>query len=562
MNENIKIQKDTSIILSYSFLYDDKVVTDEYKKYKDSKEEIDKVQNTDIKYENLLNYADRLFTKNKIKRYTINKESFLNLYSGIGFRLKIEEIYILFFENNIAFLNIKLEYNETNLHNLYTINKALTNFMSRSSQSYINISASNPFSMTIDKSSFIQETEKFYKLKTRDSNDREYAKSLLLKMEDGKFYKDDNLNIANTGDSISFKAFNNCEFTRYIFKQFFKDNKKCNFYDPHKDDTKIADYPFDKDYEPEFEHRVGPGEDEKDNIHKENNAALEGSNRHYKYFENQNFISGEGKEKVFDFIHFDTFITSLIVKYVKPNDGVLFYDNFNPIATNYINSYITLSCDSNILDSEVENNFLSFEPLISSKTNKGRKIVQADYFEMYQSQSDMFTIGNSHNIVHIIDNSLDKDVLDSMLDNKKTKHFYIYQLSQLQRASILRIINASILNLDDIVGQTGFFKKVVNSIKSFKMIKKSVDDYTKFLTNINFSIISNSSSMDNSYQFFRKCNEVGKLTDQWGKVSSKLSGSKKVITYILGEFSFAIAIVTILIFFGSDILKYVSLLLG
>ena len=159
-------------------------------------------------------------------------------------------------------------------------------------------------------------------------------------------------------------------------------------------------------------------------------------------FENQQKIAQE--KVIFNFIHCDTFISSMVMPYLKKNNGTLYYDNFNPIATNYVNSYITLTCDSETLNDEYENNFVSFEPLVSSKTSKGSKITQADFFDIYQSQADMFTLGNSRNIVHILDTKA-----KGIKGNKEHDHFYVYLLTSVQKTFMLNIINSSIVQNQD-----------------------------------------------------------------------------------------------------------------
>jgi len=492
MQPNIKIDENNSIILSYHFLYDNTIVM---KGIKDKT-----IINNNLEYENLLNYVDRLYSKNKIfefKNISGNKLFILNNKYKLLHELKIIKIYIQFFSNNIAFLNIELNSNEKDISRLYDINKRLTSFYTKKVETYITIG-------------------------------------------------DDNLH--------------------KIDKKCVKNNLKdyVNLYNPDIN-KKPNDYPFSNNNDlKHFKGRVGPSSEEKYCITIDNDNILNDNyhfniNRHYLYFENHiKLIKKEKKEhKKIYYINYNTFITSLIIKYVKPNDGVLFYDNFNPIATNYINSYITLSCDSDIFKDEYNNNFISFEPLLSSKTNKGKYLFNIDYFNIYQSQTDIFTIGNSHNIVNILDKNIDINIKN----NKKSMHFYTYQLSQLQRVSILRIINASILNIENIVGNISIIDRIKKSWKSFKMTNKTISDYSNFLTNINFSIISNSSSIDNSYQFFRKCNEVNLLTSQWNNISFKLKDSKSILLYVLGKYAiFAIISLILLSIYSKDIINYIETL--
>ena len=497
MSKEMKIDTGTTINLSYNFLYEEESVFDGVKD--------GSIKDSDLKYENLLNYVDRLYKKNKIFHYDNVDGKKLYLYDKKKFKsyeLIIKDIYILFFENNMAFLNLKLKYMGEDLEELYKINKSLTNFYTKIDQTFVAVGDKNHNIINMSSEEYENGIKKYENIPPETNEEKPLLKT--------------------------FKIDKNSKIYSAFIKTYSPVVKK--------------DYPFaNEDASDElksFQDRVGPTKVDKNIIHLQNEEDYEGEvNEHYLYFQNQQKLNKKIKkeEKQLRYIDYDTFITSLIIKYVKPNNGVLFYDNFNPIATNYINSYITISCDSSMIKEAVNDNFLSFEPLISSKPLKGKCITNPDYFNIFQSQSDMFTIGNSHNIVHILDNCIEKNTLKSIKDRKASAHFYTYQLSQLQRSSILRIINASILNVNDIVQERTLYRKIIDSYKTYRMINKSVEDYAKYLTNINFSIISNSSSMDNSYQFFRKCNEVGMLNDQWGKVSLKLKDSKTIIGFILNE---------------------------
>lgn len=600
MDAKTEIEKGASIILSYNFLYDVEVL----KEGLNAKT----ITKNDLEYENLLNYVDRLYVKTKISYYKALDGKKLYLYDEKkkkSFKLDIEKIYILFFENNTAFLNIKLKYADSNLEDLYQINKHLTTFYTKANQVYVRVGDDNCNALSVP----LEDFEK--SLKRRENRDclERFETDKKSFQESGSPYlqnQESRYKIVKKGGAVFVNTNfdDNITLRESLYKEFTESYSPIN-----KRHGEKNDYPFSVDYDKSynmasFPDRIGPVKEERRKISKQNEepiwlqkridnlvaenkrdsaqtelcelrrerikeykrkleASFLGVNEHYLYFENQQTLSALEKEKnKLRYVDYDTFITSLIIKYVKPNKGVLFYDNFNPVATNYVNSYITLTCDGDAIDREAANNFVSFEPLISSKIKKGGKIAKPDYFEIYQSQSDMFAIGNSHNMVHILDKK-NKD----MVTNKKEQHFYAYQLSQLQRSSILRIINSSVLNITDIAEKTSLRNRVNDSRKSYLMISESVEKYTKFLTNINFSIISNSSSVDNSYQFFRRCNEVDELTNQWGKVSVKLADSKKILEIILNENVSRLLIAgTVAIYFrdsiievGSYILRYFGL---
>ena len=522
MNNFNIIQKGTSIILSYNFLYDESSVRDGLND--------NSIHQNDLNYENLLNYVDRLYEKNKILRYEKLNGEKLYIYNKRkkkSYTLNIDEIYILFFENNMAFLNIELTYNGTNLEELYSINKHLTSFYSRADdQIFVAIGDKNFNRINID-------------LETFEKDLQENDQDILKKFTEDKdtLYNSNNQHLLNK--ELNYKIIK--KINKITLNQNDGESLNSTYLELYTPKTK-KDFPFDNSILKEFKERVGPTKEEKRSIALQNDTPDSNANQHYLYFENQQKLTKDMKKEQnkLRYIDYNTFITSLIIKYVKPNNGVFFYDNINFIATNYINSYITLSCSSENINSASENNFLYFEPLISSKTKRGLKITSPDYFNILQSQADIFTIGNSHNIVHILDDTIDT----SIKERKKSDHFYTYQLSQLQRNSMLRIITASILNINDIAEEKLFLKKSKHIWQTFKMINKSIEDFKKFLTNINFSIISNSSSMDNSYQFFRKCNEVDILTSQWNTISFKFKNSKSTIEFILNESKFLFTAVT------------------
>ena len=302
------------------------------------------------------------------------------------------------------------------------------------------------------------------------------------------------------------------EFTQTILDYYYP------IYTPYISDE-IKEYPLSSEKVDDLRGRVGIIEKEKEQI------RCQDCKRHYLYFEKQLELVNKKKEQEnkFEFVHYDTFITSLILKYVAVNTRLKYYDNFNPISTSYINSYITLVCDG--IADEYKNNFILFEPLLNSKGSKGENITNSDFFNVYQSQADMFTLGNSHSIVHILDKRA-KDIKN----NKETTHFYTYMLTTVQRNFILNIISSSIVNINNIDNKTASVSDIWHT---FKQLSNTLDKFNMFLTNYNFKVISNNSSVDNSYNFFRECNEVDKLTSQWSSISSKMNDWKSILSHIL-----------------------------
>ncbi len=516
MNTDINIE-DGSIILSYSFIYDEDTV----KKINVDENELPKI-------ENLLSYTDRLFANNKIKKY--DKETVFLYFKETIYKLKIDDMNILFFENKIAILYIKLLSKDfSNLKKLYNINKALTNFYTKKNDSYLYIGEENPSEIKLPIKEFETKIQGMQEEKIIDAPCSDIITALketeILKNK--VIYENDAIKIKKIQNDNELKIYTTIKKYNKFTKTFSEGHHL--FYNPHDEDKKA--YPINDAYK-KFKGRVGFSCDEQNKITEQNKEfdLDKECNRHYLYFDNQKILTEKKrkKEHIFDFIHYDTFITSLIMEYVKPNEGFQYYDTFNPGATSYINSYITLKCDSEVINKEYTNNFVSFEPILSSKTSKGKKITNPDFFNIYQSQADIFTIGNSHNIVHIID----KDVDSNMKTNKEKDHFFVYLLTSMQRSFILNIINSSIVNINNLE-KNNFNPSKIR--KTYQKLSDALDDYNSYLTNVNFKVISNNSSVDSSYSFFRKCNEIDKLTSQWDIVSLKFNGWKSILSHVLNK---------------------------
>jgi hypothetical protein len=512
---NINID-DCSIILTHSFIYDEDVVN--------SEDDIGEFPNID----NLLSYVKAINKEVKVKSKIFTHDN-ITLYGkkeNIAYNLNIEDTKIYFFDNNIAFLYIKITPTQKDLESLYNINRMLTSLYKKDRDSYVYIGKKTPFknkpcpTISTTKKKSIE----YLKVNNSYKKYKAYINELINKIsentiENKYFFEDDRLKIKfikNT-QQIWIEIVKYDTLTKAILKLYVEDNKEIfQFYTPHNEDKSQRDYPLTTcSLDDEVKGRVGLTKDEKKKL-SENSG-----NKHYWDIEKHIFAVEEEKD-IYSFINYDTFITSLILKYVKHNDSIFYFDNFNPLATKYINSYITLTCESKVLDDEYENNFISFEPLLSSKVNKGNKLTNADYFNIYQSQVDMFTIGNAHNIVHILDTKA-KDIKA----NKEQDHFHTYLLTNVQRVFILNIINNSISHNKNILG-TGI-REIINKYNIFSMTRKK---FTNFMTNYNFQVISNSSSIDKSYSFFRKCNDIDKLFEQWRLVSARFTTWRDVIAHI------------------------------
>lgn len=557
MNTDINIE-DGSIILSYSFMYDEDTV----KKNHDKENDLPKI-------ENLLSYTDRLFANNKIKKYM--KQSVSLYCKETIYKLKIDDISILFFENKIAILYIKISSLDDclDIEKLYNINKALTSFYTKKNDSYLYIGKGDPLLIKLPIEKF---TTKVEEVKNRVKNNDQWNSDIMieaLKNEVPKnkiIFEDEYIKLKNIENKKEKETIIEVEIKKYndFIKAFCEENYLLytphvgKFKKPYEKDEKAKRakraYPFSDEYK-EFKGRVGFSLNEKSQIKEQNEELNKELNKeqneefnldkikynpHYLYFEILQKLTEHKRKKdhIFEFIHYDTFITSLIMEYVKPNKDFQYYDTFNPRGTSYINSYITLTCDAEIINKEYENNFISFEPLISSKTVKGKNITNPEFFNIYQSQADIFTIGNSHNIVHIID----KDT--SNMKANKEEHFYVYLLTCMQRSYILNIINSSIVNLNYLD------KNNINPLKmksAYKKLSDAINDYNNYLTNVNFTVISNNSSVDSSYNFFRECNEIDKLTNQWSNVSKRFNDWKSILSHVLSRYP-VLSVLAVVIF--------------
>ena len=171
MGDSVKIV-DGSIILSYSFIYDE--------------ESISKVS-TLPKIENLLSYADRIFEKNRIYKYDNIKNSYFEdvvlRIDGAKYqtyKLRIEDINILFFQNNTAILYIKIKPSNKDLTSLYKINRALTQFYAKqkSGNTSIYFGKEELSEIKISQEKFKEHITKFLNTKNMDKKTQNKNKKL------------------------------------------------------------------------------------------------------------------------------------------------------------------------------------------------------------------------------------------------------------------------------------------------------------------------------------------------------------------------------------------------
>ena len=535
---------EANIKLSFPFMYSKEVVENlgesNFKKISSSE---------DYHPENLLSYVDRLYSKNLVCNYKV-EEYFIHLFNQAKnemFLLDLKEVTITFFADEIAFLNLHLKVKYTSVEELYKINKYITNIYTKTASSnpvFVHLSKKNALKINMEKEKFQSGyLECFNKEDCMEidalMHSEDKFKQIVVSEIKFKKYTKDGL------EFIEISGLNDSKLSQSILERHCKE--QMNFYTPYKKDKR--DYPFSpskSDEETMFKGRVGFNHEEYQKIKGMNEnfdpEHMDGVNRHYLYFENQLKIFENAKEKE-EFIHYDTFLTSLILEFVKPNKGYMFYDNFNPLATSYLNNYITIEVDTQTLQEEIKSNYITYEPLVSIKTKKGSKIESVDFFEAFQSQADIITIGNTHSIVHLIGNGS-----SSLVNNKLTTHYFVYQLTLFQKVKILNIINQTILNNNG----KNFVFRIWRSYKNMMAINEQVDEFKKFLTNYNFSVISNSASVDASYKFFRKCNDVDKLAGQWNTISLKFGDFKEIFAHSFGIVAVIILLLPLLFAYGQS----------
>ena len=207
-------------------------------------------------------------------------------------------------------------------------------------------------------------------------------------------------------------------------------------------------------------------------------------------------------KRPFRAIHFDTFITSLFVDFVKLNKKTEYYDNFNPLGTNYMNVYTAFKEEN--LDEVYENNFSKYEPFLHNKKNAG-SIKKIDFFDVYQTQADWFIITNEYNLINIVTPKTFHNV-NGIIENQR---FLVYLLVTFQN------IYLTMSEIKAILTNTG------NIIKTLQFTSSSVNQYIEFLNNYNFADISDEPSLNSYYHFLKKSKGI----------ESKLSNLKLISTY-------------------------------
>ncbi len=85
---------------------------------------------------------------------------------------------------------------------------------------------------------------------------------------------------------------------------------------------------------------------------------------------------------------------------------------------------------------------------------------------------------------------------------------------------------------------------------AYKKISDDINDYNNYLTNVNFTVISNNSSVDSSYNFFREYNEIDKLTTQWSNVSKRFNGWKSILSHVLSRYPVLSVLAMVIIWFS------------
>lgn len=190
----------------------------------------------------------------------------------------------------------------------------------------------------------------------------------------------------------------------------------------------------------------------------------------------------------YDAIHFDTFFVSLFIRFVKLNKKFEYYDNFNPLGVNYLNLYATfIEPDRDNIKSLFDNNFDKYEPIFHYK-NKIGIIKKVDFFDIKQIQSNTFILLNENNIINILyAKNIDNDF--HFISNQ---WFLTYLFVSFQNVYLSLVLDKMILTNTD------------NIIKEIKFVKSATKEYINFVSNYNFTDISDDPELNSYYKFIKK----------------------------------------------------------
>jgi hypothetical protein len=417
-----------------------------------------------------------------------------------------------FFKEKIKKINVLKYYNNSNIK--FKITDLSKNFQFTLTNVYIYLFPNNIGLLTLDVCCESKNLEELY-----------YFNSLFVKIyskEDSPCYivkekSKDKLNIEEKMQNY---------FNSYLINHKVKSIKKFYyFYNPYKD-TK-----FEKEKKTDlFKTRVGLLEEEKDLM---NNISL----KHLHYGNFKKIL--EELDTNICAIHFDTFITSLYIDFVKLNKKVEYYDNFNPLGVNFLYVYTTFI--DNSLEKSHKENFAKYEPFLNNKKNKG-EIIQSDFFNIYQSDTDWFIISNTQNLINI----LTKKTFDKSENSIYKQRFLIYLLILFQKLYLHILENKFIFTNSD------------SLIKKILFISDSRNDYIEFLNNYNFSEVSDEPSISNYYKNLKKNNQIDEKISNLRFILFFNKDIKESIRYVIdNKFIFAI-IMFFVIFILPIIYKFIS----
>ncbi len=253
-----------------------------------------------------------------------------------------------------------------------------------------------------------------------------------------------------------------------------------------------------------------------------------------------NYKKVEEELKPFRAVHYDTFFTSFYVDFVKINTKIEYYDNFNPLDTNYLHVYTTFIEDN--LKENLEENFAKYEPFLHNKKSKG-EILVADFFDIYQTQADWFIIGNEQNLINI----LKKETYDKIQTNIKNQRFLLYLFMSFQSVFLTMAENKLIFS------NTGNFFKKVN------FIIDSMDEYVEFLSNYNFVDISDEPSINSYYKFLQKNKNIHNKLDALKALSGFHRSFKNITQNLISKKSLIVWIILTPIIFKAinEIYKFI-----
>jgi len=211
----------------------------------------------------------------------------------------------------------------------------------------------------------------------------------------------------------------------------------------------------------------------------------------------QNIVTSKNKE----YKYYHEFIDDLLKPYTLKVDNVFSRVNlysYNVLVAKYCNNTTNMQ------------NFL--EPLTQYRTKLDEiETVQLNA-SIFTQTANIHTISNENVTIHvaiekdnIINDFIENDFFEKYLNN----HFLTYLISIYQVSKLTQLINRAFLK--------GVESQDINTMRDIKM------DILYFVSNGNFTKISNNSIRNNLYKFYRKVMDLKEMLDEVNTVSEKIS---------------------------------------